>query len=266
MNTIKDILPELYREFFPSALLKLKIEEQKATCSNCLRSRDARYGHLYKNNLKCCTFSPFLPNYAVGGILTENLAGAEIIKQQISAREMTLPLGLFPSPEYQYKFVKKGPKDFGQREDLLCPYYDKEQNNCKIWQFRGVVCTTYFCTSSYGKIGKNYWSDFSDYLSFVEMSLAEDNLVELDFSPREISTQLVFLNMNEWSAAQKKQRSLDKSDYKKMWNGYESEVDFYKRCYELAKSRDRKYFLELLGAQGLKLEKKVISVGQQIGE
>ncbi len=249
---------------FPAALLKLKINEQKATCNNCLRARDGRYEYLYKSHLKCCTFFPFLPNFAVGGILSENLPGAEIIKAQIADREMTLPLGLFPTPEYQYKFLNKAPQDFGRREDLLCPYYDKEQNNCKVWQYRGVVCTTYFCTSSYGKIGKQYWSEFSDYLSFVEMSLAEDNLVNLDFSPREISSQLAYLNMKEWSASQKKQRALEKNEYKKLWNGYTSEVDFYKRCFELVKSRNRNYFLELLGAQGVKLEKKVISVGKVI--
>jgi hypothetical protein len=261
---IAEILPQIYQEIVPKSLLRFRINETKATCQNCLRSRDARFQYLYDKNLKCCTFSPFLPNYAIGGILVENLKGAAVIKQQIADRQMTLPLGLFPTPEYQYEFTNKADTDFGTRKDLLCPYYDQEKNNCQIWTYRGVVCTTYFCTSSYGVSGKNYWSQFSNYLSFLEMALAEDNLVNLDFSPREISEQLIFLNMKSWTTAEKKQRCIDKNKYKKFWNGYTSEADFYIKCYNLVKTMNRKYFLELTGHQGAKLEKDMLQAGRKI--
>ncbi len=266
LSQIKDVLPSIYAKLLSPALLNQSIVETRATCDNCLRSRDQRFEYLYKKNLKCCTFFPFLPNYAVGGILEENLPGAEIIKKQILNREMALPLGLFPTPEYQYEFFNKGVKDFGRRDDLLCPYYDKKQNNCQVWQYRGVVCTTFYCTSSYGKQGKFYWSELSDYLSFVEMAIAEDNLVCLDFSPREISDQLQFLNMKQWSEKQKTQRHLPKEEYKSFWNGYDSEIDFYLKCFELVKNQDRKYFQDMLGTTGQQLEKMVIKAGKELGE
>lgn len=265
VNALKQSLPEIYHSLISPSVLNLKIHETKATCDNCLRARDQRFQYLYKNNLKCCTFFPFLPNYAVGGILAENLPGAELIKKQISAREMTLPLGLFPTPQYQYDFFNKGKKDFGRREDLLCPYYDKTQDNCQIWKYRGVVCTTFFCSSSYGQKGKLFWSELSDYLSFVEMALAEDNLVCLDFSPREISDQLQFLNMKQWSESQKTQRSLEKKEYKRFWNGYDSEIDFYLKCFELVRNQDRQYFSGLLGSAGVQLEKMVFKAGKVLG-
>lgn len=264
MSQIRDVLPSIYARLLSPALLNQEVTETRATCHQCLRSRDRRFEYLYNKNLKCCTFFPFLPNYAVGGILAENLPGAELIKKQIAQREMTLPLGLFPTPEYQYEFFNKGPKDFGRREDLLCPYYDKTQNNCQIWKYRGVVCTTFYCASDYGKAGKFYWSELSDLLSFVEMAIAEDNLVCLDFSPREISDQLKFLNMKEWSETQKTQKSLDKKQYKQFWNGYDSEIDFYLKCFELVNHQDRKYFLELLGTTGQQLEKMVIKAGKEL--
>lgn len=96
--------------------------------------------------------------------------------------------------------------------------------------------------------------------------MAEDNLVCLDFSPREISDQLQFLNMKEWSTKQKSQKSLSKEDYKKFWNGYDSEVDFYLKCFELVQNQDRNYFLDMLGTTGQQLEKMVIQAGKDLGE
>ena len=97
------------------------------------------------------------------------------------------------------------------------------------------------------------------------MSLAEDNLVVLDFSPREISSQLAYLNMKEWSASQKKQRALDKNEYKKLWNGYfDEQKDFFVKTYLFVRDLDRKYFSEAMGFQGEqlteKLFKKMISI------
>lgn len=256
--SIADILPQVYSQILPQKILRKELNETKATCHNCVRSRDGRFQYLYDKNLKCCTFFPFLPNYAVGGVLVENLKGASIIREQIARRQMSLPLGLFPTPEYQYEFKNKSATDFGTRKDLLCPYYDRTNNNCQIWNFRGVVCTTYFCTSSYGLAGKRYWTDLYDYLSFVEMALAEDNLVNLDFSPREVSAQLVYLNMQTWTEAEKTQRTIDKNHYKKIWNGYTSEIEFYIKCYELVQNMDQKYFIDLAGSLGAKLEKEVL--------
>ena len=142
---------------------------------------------------------------------------------------------------------------------MSCTYYDKAENQCSIWNYRGVVCTTYFCTSDYGKDGQNFWKKMNDYLSFTEIALAEDCLVLKDFSPRDISDQLVYLNFSDFDSIDKHQLSAQK--YKKMWNGYDDEVDFYKSCYNLVKNHSRIDFKKILLNQGRALEKEVLKAG-----
>lgn len=254
----KAVLPRIYHNFLDRKILNLDLKETKATCDNCLRSRDKRFPYLYESNLKCCTFVPFIPNFAVGGILEQKLDGHLIIEQMIADRRFTLPLGIFPDLNYQFRFTHKKEKDFGNDESLLCHYYDKSKNRCSIWQYRGVVCTTFFCRSDYGKAGQNLWSEMKDYLSYVEMALAEDCLVMKDFSPRDISDQLVFLNKKDFTKEEKSQVSLDLKQFKSFWNGYDNPREFYRSCFELVQKHNRSSFKEILGEQGLKLEKIVI--------
>lgn len=254
----KQVLPEVYQNFLDRKILNLDISETKATCDNCLRSRDKRFPYSYEANLKCCTFIPFVPNFAVGGILKKKLDGHKVIEELIYDRRFAIPIGIFPDFDYQHRFLTKKPKDFGNREDLLCHYYDQDKNRCSIWEFRGVVCTTFFCRSDYGKSGQNLWTEMKEYLSYVEMCLAEDCLVMKDFSPRDISDQLVFLNKREFTKKEKSLKSLTAAEMKPLWNGYKDPVEFYISCYDLVEKQNRTTFKEIIGEQGLKLEKRVL--------
>lgn len=258
MTQLKDILPSVYTNLLDKNLLDLDVTETKANCSNCTRARDKRFLYLYKPHLKCCTFYPFVPNYAIGGILTEKLKGAEVIRKKINQREFALPLGAFPTLQFQYEFINREFTDFGQREDLLCPYYDKSENNCQIWNYRGVVCTTYFCTSNRGQAGQNFWKDLSDYLSYIEMSFAEECLVQLDFSPRDISDQLVFLNRTEWTSEETVQTVLNTKEFKLFWNGYDQFEEFYIKCFNHVQNLSKKEFKVIMGDQGQSLLDRVV--------
>lgn len=266
LKLIKDQLPSIYHSLLDPKFLKLDILETKATCSDCLRSRDKRFQYAYDPNLKCCTFFPFFPNYAVGGIIKTYPSAAKMIRSMIKSRKFTLPIGLFPSPNYQFEFSQKSPTDFGVRDDLLCPFYDTKKNQCSVWMYRGVVCTTFFCTSNHGKAGIQFWRKTSDYLSLIELGLAEEVLVHLDFSPRDISDQLAFLNMKEWTSEQKNQTALKSSEMKKYWNGYEDPEAFYVKCFELIQSQKRKDIMELIGESGRKMEQAVIESGSLLCE
>lgn len=257
MTRLKEILPEFYSQILDKNLLQADATETKATCDNCLRSRDKRFEYLYQAHLKCCTFYPFVPNFAVGGILHKKLSGASVIERKIQERQFTLPLGAFPTLKFQYEFINREYTDFGNREDLLCPYYNKPEQNCSIWEFRGVVCTTYYCTSNRGKKGQAFWSQLSDFLSYVEMALAEECLVQLDFSPRDISDQLTFLNRTEWTSEETVQEMISPSEFKSYWNGYTDHAAFYQKCYEHVRNLSRKEFKEILGERGLRLEKEL---------
>lgn len=257
---IKNIVPAIYREFISAQVLNIDSTEKKATCGNCLRSRDKRFSYSYRSDLKCCTFHPYLPNYAVGALLLEEkkTSGILRIEKKIDTREFCLPIGLLAPFDYQLSFLSKDETDFGNRPDLLCPYFDRTENQCSIWEYRGVVCTSFYCRSDYGQNGLKFWAVLSDYLSFVEMALAEECLAQLDFSPRDMSDQLMYLNKRDFSATEQSQKSLAVGVDKKLWNGYSDKAEFYKKCFSLVQNISRVQFKEILGAQGLSLEKEVI--------
>ncbi|MGZ3691062.1 MAG: hypothetical protein ACXVAX_06150 [Pseudobdellovibrio sp.] len=265
MANLYDIVPPFYQNILQNKILNLNIDETKATCNNCLRSRDKRFAYTYKANLKCCTFHPYTPNYAVGALLSDKnkTSGIQKIEAKIANREFALPIGLTAPFQYQFTFLNKDEEEFGNNENLLCPYYNKEQNQCSVWMYRGVVCTTFFCRSDYGQDGQKFWAVMSDYLSYVEMALAEECLVQLDFSPRDLSDQLYYLNKREFEQEETEQTQLDVKTDKALWNGYPDKVEFYKKCFELVKNLDRTQFKEILGNQGLELEKEVLDYGHR---
>lgn len=257
---LNTIIPAFYKEILHSKVLSLNVAEKAATCDNCLRSRDKRFSYTYKSNLKCCTFHPYLPNYAVGALLEMPVAtvGIQEIHRKIKNHEFNLPIGLLAPYDYQFKFLTKEESDFGNDESLLCPYYDRSANRCSIWHYRGVVCTSFYCRSDYGQNGLKFWAVLSDYLSYVEMALAEECLVQLDFSPRDLSDQLLYLNKRDFEADEVAQKSILASEMRKLWNGYDDSVEFYKKCFAIVQKIDRNQFKEILGRQGLELEKEVL--------
>lgn len=260
---LKHQLPRFYENLLPRGLLNLELEEKKATCENCAMSRPRHRGRVhYRPDLKCCTFHPFLPNFLVGAVLSDPslLTGAEVLRAKIRRREYALPLGMLAPVRYQMEFKARREGDFGQREDWLCPYYDREKNNCRVWRYRGVVCTTYFCKSSYGKAGMHFWEGASDYLSYVEMALAEEALVNLDFSPRQVNQQIAYLNREQGTVAEKRSWVLPEAKFRDLWNFYDEDIEgFYKKTFEIAANLDKKSFRELLGETGRQLEKSLLS-------
>ncbi|MEQ1721770.1 MAG: hypothetical protein ABL930_01250 [Pseudobdellovibrio sp.] len=256
---LENVVPRIYKNFVNQKVLGIDVTETKATCDNCLRSRDKRFAYTYKPDLKCCTFHPYTPNYAIGALLESPMTkGIEVIKNKIATREFAFPIGIMAPYDYQYKFLIKDEEHFGNDENLLCPYFDKLKNQCSVWQYRGVVCTSFFCRSDYGQDGQKFWAVLSDYLSYVEMCLAEECLVQLDFSPRDLSDQLQFLNKREFDYEETEQKSLTEAVDKTLWNGYTDKEEFYKKCFALVQKIDRNQFKEILGNQGLELEKEVI--------
>jgi hypothetical protein len=169
-----------------------------------------------------------------------------------------LPIGIVAPFDYQFQFLNKEDEQFGNDAGLLCPYFDKSKNSCSVWSYRGVVCTSFFCRSDHGQNGQKFWAVLSDYLSYVEMALAEECLVQLDFSPRDLSDQLFYLNKREFEPEETEKRSLNAEEDKKLWNGYDDRAEFYKKCFSIVQKLDRKQFKEILGEQGLSLEDEVL--------
>jgi hypothetical protein len=257
----RHLLPVIYRQLLPEAVINLQIVETKATCDSCLEVPR------YKEHLKCCTFHPFLPNYLVGQILRDEQKKttfvSEVLQHKISKRHYALPLGVLAPVRYQVEFNSLKSKLFGQKEEWLCPYYDRTWDRCGIWRNRGSVCTSFYCQSSKGRRGGNFWKLSLDYLSYVEMVLAEEALVQLDFSPRQISDLLKDLNRFEASAAELKSDSLPLKKARDLWNGYyDDQPGFYLKSLAVIQGLSQKDFHEAMGELGEKITIQFLKAGQ----
>lgn len=258
-------LPDIYQAFFPKAFLSLDPNEVKATCDTCAMAPEKKKkGPTYQGDLKCCTFHPWLPNYSVGALLrdpSEGRAKAQaVVRQKMAKREYVLPTGVIPSVRYQVEFNARGKDDFGNREDWLCPFYVRDTGLCTLWRLRGSVCTAYHCKSVHGAKGKRFWKDFENYLSYSEMALMEEALVNLDFSPRQMSDMLGYFNRSSGTAAELKSDSLPEKKAREIWNGYFDEQEkFFGRCFEIVANLNRKQFEECMGDMGQELEERVFA-------
>lgn len=261
---LKYQLPEIYKNLLPREILEFSPNEKKATCETCAMSRPRHRGKVhYREDLKCCTFHPFLPNYMVGALFKEESSteSHRLFRDKIARREYALPIGMVAPVRYQVAFNAREEGDFGQRDEWLCPYYNKEKQNCNVWRNRGVVCTTFFCKSSYGKVGLKFWEKLSSYLWYVELALLEEALVMLDFSPRQIMDLLDYHNRFDGTAAEKKSWVLPENKAKELWNGYfDDQEDFYKKCHDIVTNLDKKSFHEMLGEQGQSLEEEIFAI------
>lgn len=268
---LKHQLPPIYQHLLPSDILQQNVLETKATCSSCYQAKpDRRIKHPYKDTLKCCTYYPFMPNYLIGSILHDSsgtwTSSQEYLMQMIQKRQFTIPMGFMATGEYQQKFSTRSEFDFGQREDLLCPYYDKNKNQCTVWKFRGSVCLSFFCVSDFKKPGMKYWEILKEYLGYIEMALAEEVISQLGYSPKEVIDQVELLEIYEFEEEWKLKTTLNEKLYKKFWSdNFEKEKEFYLKSYELVMGLKKKDLQEILGERGHFLQDELIEKYNLLG-
>jgi hypothetical protein len=247
---IKYLIPSIYKSFFTETVWNYSISETKATCNSCIKAPSK-----YKSDLKCCTFWPFIPNYIVGHILSSKddkyINAQKLIREHIKKKNYNLPIGLVAPPWYQGSFKKNKSKIFGKSENYLCPYYQKEDKLCGIWLFRGSVCTSFYCESSYGAKGKVFWKSFENYLSYLEMALSEEVLVYNDYSPREMSYQLEYLDITSESKMYTNSKKMNLKEYKKIWkHNYGNEEEFYVKSAEFVNELPKQQISDIKGELG----------------
>lgn len=160
--------------------------ETLATCETCAMVKPeglTRDPGPFDPKLKCCTYFPFIPNFSLGAILKASHENASTRVRLTSAEQqgVLLPLGLFPTPERQSLIESLGSEAFGQRRELLCPFYDTAVDRCSIWAYRPAVCTSYFCKSNRGQSGLDLWADIEKYLNHFEWQLANEVFARLGF-------------------------------------------------------------------------------------
>jgi len=272
---MKHLLSPFYSDWLPPELVKTGLTEASINCDQC-RMTPACKGKkaklTYEPELKCCTYEPFLPNFHLGALLRDPEYGPKFkltIEERWRSRDVLLPMGMAPNREYQKKFFQKKPEDFGNRADLICSHFDKTKNSCSIWKFRGAVCTSFYCTSEYGALGKKFWKQLGDHLFLLDMSLSEEILADMGFSPRQVSDQLEWLkieNLQDSKLGSISPRART-ARLKKLWPPeFQDPFTFYDECYRLALKYKRSSMKQILGDLGKESETKMIQLLQSTRE
>jgi hypothetical protein len=196
----------------------------------------------FNENLKCCTFVPWLPNYAVGLALADDddaaSKGRDVMAARVDNRLGVTPLGIDPPALYQQIYTAGQPSAFGRAESLLCPHYDS--GKCTMWKYRNSVCSTWFCQHGRGHIGRDFWSAVRLLLSNVEQAISVWCILELGVSDRVIDflvTKRLHKAGREQLSALEIERRVENMSYEHAWDSWLGrESEFFIACGSLARS------------------------------
>ncbi len=255
MPRLKAKLPPVYQSFFPDFIEKNVPEEKWATCSNCTRCRSPKSPYI---DTKCCDYYPYLANYLVGGILLdkrpEMAEGQKRVRELIRQKAGVTPYGILPPQAYRAKWKKRqGEPVFGvsstlssNREEavaLRCPYLN--EGNCTVWDYRENLCSTHFCVSIGGKIGKGFWKNVNNYLKMAENALSTYALYEAGIPASRVNTSPI---KSIDFRLEKEDGEIDRERYEHLWGHWKGrEEDLYRQCYEIVAGLDKQTFVELCG-------------------
>lgn len=155
---------------------------------------------------KCCAFQPFVPNFLLGGLLENENRFSLAQHKNLSFQ----PLGAMATVNYRAQHLDT--KDRESEVSLLCSFY--KNGGCSIWNFRPGECSTYFCDSGMKTEPRQ---GLARKAFDVEVAVAQMALVELGFSPRQISSQVDACN-GAGDLAQNYSDDRLISMYKQAWN------------------------------------------------
>jgi hypothetical protein len=261
---IQDDLPSLYKKFFPSFFQLHVPEENFATCFNCSmayneENKKDNQGRLtFAVDRKCCTFYPNIPNYLIGGILSDKDPlmdeGKKRIRERIKNGRGVSPLGIFAPKLYTLKYTNRTNSSFGNSGNLLCPYFEKSTGGCTVWKYREGVCSTWFCKTSTGQAGKDFYNTLNSYLNFIQGALIkyvahQINVPYLRHLVQAQDTSNLDYTKNI-SAEELDGLPVSENERKSTWGlWYEKEEDFFIKCYQLTTNLSTEQFKTITGIE-----------------
>src|SRR5207248_709352 len=127
--------------------------EEKATCASCAMCAPPGGGtpgaEYFHPDVKCCTYHPKLPNFLVGGLLSDGTPalaeGRRRVEAVIASRMGASPMWLAPPRKTRLLIEASRRSSFGRSLALRCPYYEADGGLCTIWRWRESDCSTFFC-------------------------------------------------------------------------------------------------------------------------
>ncbi len=231
-------LPEMYTSWLQEALNAQLPTESKATCSNCVMCPSAgeRVAGVYpfRPDVKCCVYTPRLPNFLVGRILADDDLphGIATVTARLEARTGVDPLGIGVPPARRV-LHDKVVNAIGRSRELRCPHFDDDDGSCGIWKYRNHLCSTWFCKHERGALGHAFWLSVKALLKSIECDLAQWAALETGVSAAALHQLMV-------EADRKPDTPIDADDvdgivsdhrYAALWGGLVgSETEFYKGC------------------------------------
>lgn len=260
---IKDTVSPTLRRLLARAEWATDLPETRAKCDQCIQARGATA--IYKDSLKCCTFFPSLPNFMVGAILDSDLPGRHWLQtrlraqgdfapdpQRVSKSEaVAVPLGIFPAIDYQRRWHARQPQGYGNDETLLCPHFISQGGRCGIWRERPSTCVSFYCESSYGLAGTEFWAKFEKYLSALELTIAQEALLRLGMTKPEIELSLKFLPRFGAPDPHGYTGAKLRAEEARAWAEFGADKpEFYRDCFAIARELDAGDVAAMMGETG----------------
>lgn len=248
-ESIRSQLPAVYAPLLPPHFDQPVIQETRATCGSC---QMLNHGNLpegvsavfFRQETKCCTYQPSVPNYLIGALLADTrpelAEGQKRVRAHIGTRIGVTPQWLGPSAKYEVLYDASMRTSFGKNLTLKCTYYD--DGKCTIWKHRETICSTFFCKFSNGALAATFWKALKDYLVYAETVLARWAMQAVSLEVNEPNQQRGQLQLYELE-----DRPPPDGIYKKWWGSWAGrEEEFYVACYEKVKTLNREKYSSLV--------------------
>ncbi|MBN2798786.1 MAG: hypothetical protein JXX28_06510 [Deltaproteobacteria bacterium] len=159
------------------ALLGAELPEQpRSTCARCAmvpgpQGEPPVTSYPFDPRVKCCGYTPHLPNYLVGAAIREEDPAADVLRERIRGRVGASPLGVGRSPAYDLVY-EHATNVLGRSLSLRCPYYLEESGSCGVHPHRNGLCAAWFCKPERGQVGAALWEAVRELLGQLELELS----------------------------------------------------------------------------------------------
>jgi hypothetical protein len=269
LRKIIDFIPDLYKPFLPEVFTTEIPPEPFSDCQNCpmtsstLDEMDDDLSKPFTPDTKCCTFTPRLPNYVAGAILSDSdpaiEEGKRRLQERIRAGRGIYPNGVYPTPAYARLYNERAPREFGRNSDLLCPYFTEGEYNCSIWKYREAICAFWFCKHLAATAGREFWKAVIDYMKYMQESLINISAYRCGLEPVDPygeGNRPGYTESTDASEAEKKYAGLWKA-----WAGHET--GYYIKCYEIVTGLEHEN-IRKIQMQAVPLAVKIDSIAHDI--
>ncbi len=231
------MIPEILAQYLPQELKK-PVVETTANCNDCYKTKKTSPAPHFDPVSKCCTYYPHIPNFLVGALLENPLKYPLFhaqFKKLVLNKEYVLPVGVCAPAHYQYLYNKKEWYDFGNRPDLICPFYIPQGGLCGVWEFRSHECATFYCVSDHGKKGEEHWTKVRDHLHIIELTISQEAILQMGYSDEELDHIISYIRMDPQGLDKKHPAQLETMEWTQVWGHHMDDIaGFFKSTYHWA--------------------------------